>query len=182
MSNIEITANYYFRPCVMAASMLFLIFSIAFPLDGAFMTFIFTPMSGFLLAIIGLLQFFLFCFSKELFEYAPDSKKYRKGIKLFSIKEGEWKSFDLARASRIAFQKYEESIEYNFGGIFHPHAESDIYELRLIYKDDTFDPIINGSDIKNIAKIVALGKIMSETLNLPFYDYVRDLVNKKRVE
>lgn len=181
MNTIEITGNYYFRPWVMATSMLFVIFSIAFPLDGAFMTFVLTPISGFLLAIVGLLQFFFFCFSKELFEFDPSTKKYRKGFKLFSYRRGDWKDFDTTNASRIAFQKYEESIEYNFGGIFNPRADADIFELRLINKDDTFESIINASDIHNIAKIVKLGNAMSETLGLPFYDYVREIINKKRV-
>ena len=182
MNNIEITSNYYFRPWMMAASMLFLLFSIAFPLNGAFLTFVFTPLTGFILALCGFFQFAVICFSKELFEYNPQTKQYRKGIKLFDIRQGEWKAFDLTNASRIAFQKYEETINYNFGGIFHPHAEADIYELRLIRKDDTFESITNGSDLKSIAKMVTLGNVMSQTLGLPFYDYIRDMVSKRRVE
>lgn len=181
MSKIEISGNYYFSPWVMAASMLFAIFSIAFPLDGAFISFVFTPLSGFSIAIVGLLQLFYFCFSKEMFEFDPTTKKYRKGLKLFSYRRGDWRDFDIERISRIAFQRYEESIEYNFGGIFNFHDESDIYELRLIKKDETFEAIVNASDFKSIAKMVKLGNAMSQSLGVPFYDYVRDLICKKRV-
>lgn len=182
MSNIEITSNYYFQPWIMATSCVFLIFSIAFPLDGAFISITFTPMSGFLLSIFGLLQFFFFCFSKELFEFNPTEKKYRNGFKLFSFKKGEWKEFSMQTASRFAFQKYEETVEYNFGGIFNPRANSDIFELRLIKKDDTFEPIVNGSNIKDIAKIVKLGNLLSQIYGIPFYDYVRDFITKRNVE
>lgn len=166
----------------MVTSMLFLIFSIALPINGAFITIEFTPLSGFILALCGFFQFSIICFAKELFEYNPQTKQYRKGIKLYSYRCGEWKSFDLTNASRIAFQKYGESINYNYGGIFHPHAEADIYELRLIRTDDTFEAITNGSDLKSIAKMVTLGNVLSQTIGLPFYDYVRDLVTKKRIE
>ena len=113
--------------------------------------------------------------TKKLFEFNPDTKELREGYYLFKWEKGDWKPLN-PQCSHIAFQRYNEVANYNFGGIFNKQVKSHIYDLRFIYPNNSFKSIIARSDFQSVAKMVILGKVMSKVYNVPFYDYVKELL------
>ena len=118
-------------------------------------------------------------FTKKLFEFNPDTKELKEGCYLFKWERGDWKPLD-PQCSHIAFQRYNEVADYNFGGIFNKQVKSHIYDLRFIYPDNKFKSIIARSDFQSVAKMVILGKTMSKVYNVPFYDYVKELLMQQQ--
>jgi hypothetical protein len=117
--------------------------------------------------------------TKKLFEFNPDTKEIREGGCLFKWEKGEWKKFT-PNCSHFAFQQYSETADYNFGGIFNKQVKSHVYDLRMIFPDNSFKSIIARSDFQSVAKMVILGNTLSKVYNIPFYDYVKELLLQKR--
>ncbi|MBR4970355.1 MAG: hypothetical protein IKY58_01130, partial [Paludibacteraceae bacterium] len=50
----------------------------------------------------------------------------------------------------------------------------------MIFPDNSFKSIIARSDFQSVAKMVILGNTLSKVYNIPFYDYVKELLLQKR--
>ncbi len=91
---------------------------------------------------------------------------------------GEWKDFCL-EGSYLAFQRYEQTNNYSYGGIYERKVSEYVYDLRLVKQDGTFESIVSGSDFRCVSEIIVLGKKMGEVYGLNFNDYVREIVRKE---
>ncbi len=112
------------------------------------------------------------------YEFDPDTKEMRRGGRFWHWEWGKWQPLVLT-GSRIAFQRYEQTSNYSYGGLLSKNVQEYVYELRLVKSDDTFEPILSGSDFRTVAQIIILGKKLGEVYELPFYDYVKEIVKKQ---
>ena len=116
-------------------------------------------------------------FSKNFFEFNPDTKQYREGFYLSGWKYGKWKPLEISNAY-IAFQGYSENVHYTYGGLFNQNVTDSVFELRLVYPDLTFKKIVNGRDMQSVITMLQLGKILSSIYNVEFKDFVKETVRK----
>lgn len=177
---IEVSGNSYFKAWQMMLGIICIIFGVAFAIYGEFLFLQFNLTERILLILATSAIFVITCFTKELYEFDPNTKKERRGMKLFNYKRGEWTPFE-ADCTHFAFQEYDESINYDYGGLTNKNVSEKFYELRKI-KNNAFLPIVKASDMKSVIAMLKLGKTLSEIYGLPFHDYVKGLAKKKNQE
>lgn len=129
-----------------------------------------------LLIVIGL----IFILTKRIFEFNPVDKTIRKGARLFQFKFGEWKPF-VPQCRRLAFQRYEQTSDYTYGGLYHQKVDEYVYDLRMVKEDDTFESLVSASDFSAVSQILLLGKKISEVYGISFHDYVLELLKKQSI-
>lgn len=131
-----------------------------------------------------LLSIAIGCFltkTEKFFSFDPQKKQIQKGIRFFKWEWGKWIDFQ-PQGKHFAFQRYEETNTFSYGGFFEKTVSQYVYDLRLIHEDNSFESIISASGFNEVAQIVILGKELSEIYDIPFYDYVRELVRNKKIE
>jgi hypothetical protein len=117
-------------------------------------------------------------FSKKFFEFNPDTKQCRKGFRLFGFKLGEWEPLEV-KCAYIAFQRYNESVHFSYGGLFKFDVEDFVFELRLVNSSSNFRTLVSGRDFQSVAMMIQLGKILSLIYDVEFKDLVKGVVRKE---
>jgi len=123
---------------------------------------------------------YVFVQTKRFFEFDPENKAIREGAQLFQFKIGSWKPF-VPQCQRLAFQRYEQTSDYTYGGLYHQKVDEYVYDLRMVKEDDTFESLISASDFSAVSQILLLGKKISEVYGIPFHDYVLELLKKQSI-
>lgn len=127
-----------------------------------------------LLTAVGL----LFLLSKRIFQFNPERKESRELFRFFHWEWGNWNPLVLDGIC-LAFQRYGQTYNYNYGGLYEKKVFEYIYELRLIYGGTRYKAIVSGSDFYAVSQILVMGRKMGEVYGLPFNDYVMDLIKKQ---
>lgn len=174
---IVVGSGNYFKTWASVFGIILFIFGIASAITNYFLIFHLSALGKILIVLLTGLIFMITCFTKKFFEFDPITKKQRYGIKLFSYKFGEWSPFE-ANCTHFAFQRYEESINYDYGGLTNKNVSEEFYELRKI-TGTGFVPIVKSSKLEDVIEMVKLGKTLSQIYRLPFHDYVRGIAKKK---
>ncbi len=130
--------------------------------------------------VLLLLAAFFLIRTERFFSFNPETKQIREGGKFLKWSWGKWKDFQ-PNCKYVAFQRYEQTSNYSYGGFFEKTISEYIYDLRLIKEDKSFVSLISVSEFKSIAQTVVLGKKISEVYGIPFYDYVKELVKKHAI-
>ena len=117
-------------------------------------------------------------FSSKTFEFDCETKSTCIRGHFLKWSWGEWHPFQ-PDCSHFAFQRYEQTSSYSFGGFFKKEVPEHIYDLRMIKNNKSFESLISASDFRAVASIILLGKKLSETYEIPFYDYVKEIVKKQ---
>ena len=178
--NIEIVTGSFFPAWVFALVFVLVVGSIALMV---YETFYFHQV-GAPFWLVGSCVFALFVSpSKKFFEFNPDTKECRKGFywrlrygKAF--KQGEWEPLEIKRAC-ISFQRYNENVHFNYGGLFKREVEDIVFELRIVYSSSVFRTLVSGRDFQSVAMMIQLGKILSLIYNVEFKDLVKGVVRKE---
>ncbi len=113
--------------------------------------------------------------------FDPTNKRYMRGVRLFSFKKGTWEPLSMDDCSHITFQRYRENINYTFGGLLNKHVEGYVYDLRFVKKNGSFESFVSASTFQSVAQIVKLGNLLSKLYGVPFSDYVKQALMKKKV-
>ena len=119
-------------------------------------------------------------FTQRVILFNTESKELLDGWKFFRWTHGQWKSFE-PNCSHFAFQRYQQTHKFSYGGLYEREVDEYVYDLRMIFPDQTFQSIASATDFQAVTQIILLGRKMSEVYNLPFYDYVRELLKKQQV-
>lgn len=135
-------------------------------------------MKDFLLMVLLVAVGVFFVFSRKTYDFNPEKKQVRNAGHFYHWDWGEWKEFYLD-GSYLAFQRYEQTNNYSYGGIYERKVSEYVYDLRLVKQDGTFESIVSGSDFRCVSEIIVLGKKMGEVYGLNFNDYVREIVRKE---
>lgn len=114
----------------------------------------------------------------RFFEFDSEQKRIREGGRFWKWERGEWTDFQ-PQCKYIAFQRYEQTNDYTYGGLYSKVVSEYVYDLRLIYADGHFESVVSASDFEAVSQIILLGKKMGEVYQLPFNDYVLQLLKKK---
>ncbi len=130
----------------------------------------------------GLMAFvtYMLMTSRDTFVYDPSENKYFSGYSLLGKDKGEWKKVD-GNFSRVVFQTYEQSQTFNFMGLSKNKVDETVFELRMVYDDQTYDCLISTSDFKSLPSTLKIGKQVADVNNVKFFDYVRDKYKKQKV-
>lgn len=129
--------------------------------------------------IIALLAVGLFLiFTKRVFQFDPDTKESRFLCRFYQWEWGKWQPLVL-EGYCLAFQRYGQSYNYNYGGIYKKNIFEYVYDLRLVGHDGKYKSIVSASDFQAVAQILLMGRKMGEVYGLPFNDYVMDLIRKQ---
>ncbi len=130
-----------------------------------------------LLTVVGLVLMFM----RKITCFDPATKMYRRGMRLFSFRAGEWRPLSLEECSYLSFQRYKTNIDYTFGGLLNKHVDEYIYDLRFVKRDGTFESFVSASTFQAVAQIVKLGNLLGKLYGVPFSDYVKQALMKKKV-
>lgn len=130
-----------------------------------------------LLTMVGLVLMFM----RKITCFDPSTKMYRRGMRLFSFRAGEWRPLLLDNCAYLSFQRYKMNIDYTFGGLLNKHVDEYVYDLRFVKKDGTFESFVSASTFQAVAQIVKLGNLLGKLYGLPFSDYVKQALMKKKV-
>ncbi len=133
-----------------------------------------------LMLLLSVVGFFLLL-TKRITCFDPERKSFFRGAEFLSFRRGEWKPLSLDDCKFIAFQKYDKNIEYTFGGLLNRHVEEHVYDLRFVKKDNSFESFVSASNFRAVAEMVKLGQLFSTLYQLPFCDYVKQSLMKKKV-
>ncbi len=135
-------------------------------------------MKDFLLMILLVAVGLFLVFSRKTYDFDPEKKQVRVGGHFYHWDWGEWKDFN-PEGSYLAFQRYEQTSNYSYGGIYERKVSEYVYDLRLVKQDGSFESIVSGSDFRCVSEIIVLGKKLEEVYGLKFNDYVREIVRKE---
>jgi hypothetical protein len=117
-------------------------------------------------------------FTKRIYQFDPDAKESRVLCRFYQWEWGKWEPLVL-EGYCLAFQRYGQSYNYNYGGIYKKNIFEYVYDLRLVGHDGKYKSIVSASDFQAVAQILLMGRKMGEVYGLPFNDYVMDLIRKQ---
>jgi hypothetical protein len=117
-------------------------------------------------------------FTKRIYQFDPDAKESRVLCRFYQWEWGKWEPLVL-EGYCLAFQRYGQSYNYNYGGIYKKNIFEYVYDLRLVGHDGKYKSIVSASDFQAVAQILLMGRKMGEIYGLPFNDYVMDLIRKQ---
>jgi hypothetical protein len=168
MKSITIITEDFFPAWIYAVCIVVLI------LGGVLIYFL----GNFFLLFAAVIFSFIVWFSKKYFEFSPDKREYRNGFYFLGLKTGEWKSLEIEKGY-LAFQRYGESVNYSFGGLFRTDVQERIFELRIVYPDGTFYTLVTGRDVEAVTKILQMGKMLAALYRVDFKDFVKGTIGKE---
>lgn len=119
-------------------------------------------------------------FTRRIVLFNAETKEMMDGWQFFRWTHGKWKKFE-PNCSHFAFQRYKQTHQFHYGGLYEKSVEEYIYDLRMIYPDQTFQTLVSANEFQSVAQIVLLGRKLSEVYQLPFYDYVREILKKQQI-
>ncbi len=190
---VEIDSGSYFIPALVAVGFMLLMGALSLLLCRLYYCFtmdIFKPwltilkefstyelpwMAG--LSVVGL----VLMQTKRIVCFDPEKRSCFKGAKFFCFRKGKWQPLVLDDCRFIAFQKYDKNIDYTFGGLINRHVEEHVYDLRFVKRDNSFESLVSASSFRAVAEMVKLGQLLSKVYGLPFCDYVKQSLMKKKV-
>ena len=108
-----------------------------------------------------------------------DNKLYRKCSVVLGRKSGKWLELN-PNCQYVSFQLFSQKYSMNFMNMYSTETNEDLFVVRLVNTMGTYTTLAETTDYKLIPQCLELCKKLSEKFNVPFQDFVKSLVLKKR--
>lgn len=133
--------------------------------------------------VIGiLLLIFAFSFWSASYCYVFDAstKTFAKYKKWPFFSTGTPRPLEIS-ANYIAFQKYDQEYTFHFLNLYETHVPEVKFVLRLVNADGSFITLLETSCFESVPGIIMLGQLLEKCYNVPFKDFVKDLVRRHKI-
>lgn len=149
-----------------------------FPYSSDFTTYLLISISIAVLLILATIV--LFCLH-YVFQYDVNANLYGKRLCLFGFYFGKWSTLTIDENTKyISFQKFSQTYETNFLNIYSSSTKEDVFVIRSVDAQGKYKTIVETTEFKSVPSCLILGNLLASRYNIPFNDYVKDMVIKER--
>lgn len=128
-----------------------------------------------LLLLIGIVGFTL----HYTYQYDTEKMLYRKSKVTLGFYFGQWEELN-TKNCYVAFQMFNQNYEINFMNMYTTATNEDVFIIRLVNSDGSYFTCAETTDYKSLNSCLLFCKVLSEKYEIPFRDFVKDLVLKRR--
>ena len=113
------------------------------------------------------------------YEYRYDVEKhlFSKSLLVLGHAFDQWHALNL-QCNYLSFQMYTQNYTINFLNIYSSGIDEKVFTIRAVNPDGSYRTLVETTDYKSIDKCLKLCNILAEKHNVPFKDFVKEMVKK----
>lgn len=132
------------------------------------------------IAVVLLFFAFLIFSAKYVYQFDEENRKFKKSVMwLYKFYSGEWVDFE-PKCQYLAFQMKNMTFVFHFYNFFDTVVPESFFELRMVNDDSSYSSLLEVTDFNSIKSVLEMAKAISLTYKLPFKDFVKGQVKKRK--